>query len=190
MKKLMLVVAALIVAFPSVCADGSAHKRKPSRSPYAEQFQTLKKSFELDKEELSETEALEAVSVKLAATLDRAADVIAQLSARTVALENENVRLKTRLADSEKRIKDLEVRADAVDGDLDKLFAWMNKANDDLYNDVFLSRSAIGAKLDKLDGQVNNWCNGLNAQMGRLRSAVNTNSQNIQSLWNSLNFRR
>lgn len=190
MKKFILFVAALIVAFPSVCADGPKQKRKPSRSPYAEQFQTLKKSFELDKDELSETEALEAVSVKLAATLDRAADVIAQLSARTVALENENLQLKTRLAGSEKRIKDLEARADAVDGDLDKLFAWMNKANDDLYNEAFVFRSAIGAKLDKLDGQVNNWCNGLNAQMNRLRSTVNANSQNIQTLWNSLNFRR
>lgn len=30
MKKLILFVAALIVAFPSVCADGPKQKRKPS----------------------------------------------------------------------------------------------------------------------------------------------------------------
>ena len=50
-----------------------------SRSPYAEQFQTLKKSFELDKDELSETEALEAVSVKLAAATGLAASEIEKL---------------------------------------------------------------------------------------------------------------
>lgn len=79
MKKLILFVAALIVAFPSVCADGPKQKRKPLRSPYAEQFQTLKKSFELDKDELSETEALEAVSVKLAAATGLAASEIEKL---------------------------------------------------------------------------------------------------------------
>lgn len=87
---------------------------------------------------------------------------------------------------SDERVEDLEARVKVFDGDLDKVFKWMNKADDDLYNEYSLSQTAIGAKLQKLDGQVNNWWTGLNAQMDKLRSAVNVNSQNIKVLWNSI----
>ena len=66
-------------AFPQFEKAFVLHYTYTSRSPYAEQFQTLKKSFELDKDELSETEALEAVSVKLAAATGLAASEIEKL---------------------------------------------------------------------------------------------------------------
>ena len=44
----------------------------------------------------------------------------------------------------------------------------------------------IEGQLEKLDAQINNFYNGLEAQIDRLRSAVNANSKNIQSLWNSI----
>ena len=193
MKNLMFIVAALIVAFPSVSAANPSQKRMVVKSPYAEQYRILKKSLELDKESLSQIEALEAVAVKFAGMFDRASDMIERLSARTAALEAENILLKARLdkserriSENEKRIEDLEARVKVFDDDLDKVFKWMNKANDDLYNEYSLSQTAIGAKLQKLDGQVNNWWTGLNAQMNTLRSAVYVNSENIKVLWNSI----
>ena len=193
MKNLMFIIAALIVAFPSVSAASPSQKCKVVKSPYAEQYRILKKSLELDKESLSQTEALEAVAVKFAGMFDRASDMIERLSARTAALEAENILLKARLdkserriSENEKRIEDLEARVKVFDGDLDKVFRWMNKADDDLYNEYSPSQTAIGAKLKKLDGQVNNWWTGLNAQMDKLCSAVNVNSENIKVLWNSI----
>lgn len=197
MKKLIITVAILIVALPSISANYSASRRKSAKSPYAEQYRVLKKSLELDKEELSQTELLEAVAVKFAGMFDQANTMIERLSARTLALEAENRMLKARLdenekrlANAEKRIEDAEARLKSFDDDLNKAFKWMNKADGDLYNEIGFGIGAKVKKLDsqvnKLDAQVNNWCNGLNVQMDNLRSIVNANSRNIQTLWDSI----
>lgn len=190
MKKIIIAVATFVVVIHSLSANQLKQNPKSAKLPYAKQYRILKETFKLDKDELSRTETLEAVVVKFAELFERTNVLIAQQTERISALEAENFKLKVKLDESEKRIANAEARLKLFDDDLNKVFKWMNKVDDDLYNEIGFGIGGrvkrIEGKLEKLDAQINNFYNGLEAQIDRLRSAVNANSQNIQSLWNSI----
>lgn len=193
-KEKMLAVAAGVAAV--AWAGGAAGKPKVppprlagARAVYAAAYQELRKGLlDKDGDDMSATEALEAVTVKFSQAFDRTDERLDQMARRTKSLEDDAAQMKRWQRDAEafiekleKRVKALEERVSAQESDLTKLFDWARDTEDDLHNGV--RYGSTKSQIDTLTKQMNDEVGGVTGLPGRIKR-LETAAGNIE---NSIN---
>lgn len=164
MKTKVLAILFFVGIVP-VFAEVAKLKPNPKPDPvYKLKYKELKKSLEITDKELTPVEVLEVIALRYAEMLDKAQENFNVLDRRISELEKDSVLLKTeldktnqRLYKAEQNIITLNATVKAQNEDLDKIFDWSSKVDDELFNG-----SALGA-------------------IGGIRQSVKKNTGNIES---------
>jgi len=175
-KCLILVV---VTALSVLSGFAEVEKLKPTTKPepaYKLKYKELKKSLQVNDKDLTPTEVLEEIALRYAEMFDKAQENFASLDQRVSQLERDSAIIRDELVKTigrvdkaEKNIAMLTQTVKDQNADLDKLFSWSEKVEDELFNGISLG--AIG---------------GLRQEVKNNKQNISDNSSDIKTLSSQL----
>lgn len=133
---LMMMVIASTLTAPSLAEVGNLQPKLKPVPSYKLKYKELKQSLKLEVEELTPTEVLEVIAVRYAEMFDKAQENFIAIDNRLSALEIELANVKKSLGQTAMRVDKAEEAIKAQNDDLDKLFSWTSKIENELFDGV------------------------------------------------------